>query len=565
MQSHPCFGVARSPGYFSRRAILLAGLATLSVVAIGASTHAGSDNVCKSATTPVVDNASATALDRKIIDEAKSHSEIMANLSYLSDEIGPRLTGSANLKRANEWTAERMESYGLTNVHLEAWTIPAGWERSGVYARLLEPDNGRSLLMASMGWAPGTKGRISADVAVIRAKNSKDLQTYRGKLRDKIVLQGEPRHIDPIPDPDSWMSFFGGPKQKPKANGHSAGTSPHGQISREMIQTYMARMAFRREMTAFLHNEGVAALLIDSEKPQGLLNMSGSWATFGGGDRASSFEAVPTLFVSHDHYAMLYRLATRPAPARTRMELEVTNRFIPGPIAVYNTVGEIRGKEKPEECVILGAHLDSWDLGTGTTDNGTGSAIVLEAARILSRCGVAPKRTIRFILFSGEEEGLFGSREYVKKHKDELPRISLCLVHDTGTGKVTGIYLQNREAIKPIFERELVSLKALGVKDLNLRPMPGSDHQSFDSAGVPGFAMEQDMSEYMWTHHSQSDTLDKAHEENLIQGAQSMAVVAMRVANLPGLLPHGKPAHNPFDFASVHGGAKGKSADKPAN
>jgi carboxypeptidase Q len=561
MQIHPILGTQLRIN-LSKRVVLLAGLATLAVVAIGPLSRAGSDNVCKSATTPVVDHAAA-ALDQKIIDEAKSHSEIMANLGYLSDEIGPRLTGSANLKRANEWTAERMKSYGLTNVHLEPWTIPMGWERGNVFARLLEPDNGRSLLMASMGWAPGTKGRISADVAVIKAKNSKDLQAYHGKLRDKIVLQGEPRHIDPVPSSDSMTSFFGGSRQKPKNDGHSPSNSPHGQISREMIQTYMARMAFRREMSAFLHNEGVAALLIDSEKPQGLLNMSGSWATIGGGDRASSSEPVPTLFVSHDHYAMLYRLATRPGPARTRMELEVSNKLIPGPIAVYNTVGEIRGKEKADECVILGAHLDSWDLGTGTTDNGTGSAIVLEAARVLSKCGVAPKRTIRFVLFSGEEEGLFGSREYVKKHKDEMPRISLCLVHDMGTGKVTGIYLQNREAIKPIFERELTSLKALGVNDLNLRPMPGSDHQSFDSAGVPGFAMEQDMSEYMWTHHSQSDTLDKAHEENLVQGTQAMAVAAMRVANLPGLLPHGKPAHDPFDFAAIHGGGRGQGASKP--
>jgi hypothetical protein len=535
-----------------RQAILLISFAIMVLVTIDAAIRANGDEVSKIRSTPPTDTSPATALDRKIISETKSHSEIMTNLAYLSDVIGPRLTGSANLKRANEWVAERMKSYGLTNVHQEAWTIPAGWERGRVYARFVEPGTGRPLLMASMGWAPGTKGRITADVVAMTAKTSKELQGYKGKLKNKIVLQGQPRHIDPVPNPESMMNFPGAATlRQNKAGGGASGRRPQAQASRDTAQIFRAMMAFQRELGQFLRSEGAYALLLDSQKPQGLLTMSGSWATMGGGDRASSSEPIPTLFVSHDHYAMLYRLATRPAPAQTRMELEVSNQFIPGPIAVYNTVGEIRGREKPDECVILGAHLDSWDLGTGTTDNGTGSAIVLEAARTLGRCGVAPRRTIRFILFSGEEEGLVGSREYVKKHKEELARISFCLVHDMGTGKVTGIYLQGREAIKPTFERELTSLGALGVTDLTLRPMRGSDHQSFDAEGVPGFAMEQDMSEYMWTHHSQSDTLDKVHEENLVQGAQVMSVVAMRVANLPELLPHGKPASS--DFGSVYG------------
>ena len=145
------------------------------------------------------------------------------------------------------------------------------------------------------------------------------------------------------------------------------------------------------------------------------------------------------------------------------------NKFIPGPVAVYNTVGEIRGTEKPDEFVVLGAHLDSWDLGQGTTDNGTGSCVVLEAARMLAKSGIRPKRTIRFVLFTGEEQGLHGSKEYVKRHKDEMAKTSMVLVHDTGTGRVVGIGLQGRAAIKPILEKELVSLKELGVADIDLR------------------------------------------------------------------------------------------------
>ncbi|HMF10784.1 MAG TPA: M20/M25/M40 family metallo-hydrolase, partial [Gemmataceae bacterium] len=212
--------------------------------------------------------------------------------------------------------------------------------------------------------------------------------------------------------------------------------------------------------------------------------------------------------------------------------------------AVYNTVGELPGSEKPDEFVILGAHLDSWDLAQGTTDNGTGSCVVLESARLLAKSGVRPRRTVRFCLFTGEEQGLYGSKAYVKEHQDELPRISMCLVHDTGTGKVTGIGLQGRQVLQPIFQAELAGLKDLGVTEINLRGMGGSDHASFEQVGVPGFAVHQDMNEYFLTHHSQSDTLDKAREADLVQGAQVMAVAARRVADLPSLLPREKPEKN---------------------
>ena len=300
-------------------------------------------------------------------------------------------------------------------------------------------------------------------------------------------------------------------------------------------------MALRREMMELMRTEGVAAVLQDAGKPHGLLTTTGGWR---GNDRASGGDPVPALFVAHEHYALLHRLASRPAPARTRLAIEVTNKFVPGPIAVYNTVGENRGSDKPEEFVIVGAHLDSWDLGQGTTDNGTGSSVVLEVARVLARCGVKPKRTIRFVLFTGEEQGLHGSREYVKKHEAEMPRTSMALVHDTGTGKVVGVGLQGREILKPLFEAQTESLKDLGFKEVSLRGMGGSDHASFERVGVPGFALRQDMSEYRFTHHSQSDTLDKAREPDLVQGAQVMAVLAMRVANLPERLPRDKPATN---------------------
>ncbi|MCI0464087.1 MAG: M20/M25/M40 family metallo-hydrolase [Gemmataceae bacterium] len=460
----------------------------------------------------------AAALDRKILEVAKKNSEALANLTHLSDEIGPRLTGSANLKRANEWTAAKMKAYGLTSVRLEPWSMPEGWERGPASARVLDPDNGRTLALASAGWAPGTKGKVQADVIALKARDIKELAAFKGKLKGAIVLDGPPREMRPLEEalkPRGPLGF--GPPKK-------------GEWSFEQM------MAERRARAEMLSKEGVVAVLHDAGKHLGLLFTVGGWR---GEDRPSASNHTPTLFVAHDHYAMLYRLATRPAPARTRIEIEVTNRFIPGPVAVYNTVGEIRGSEKPDEFVVVGAHLDSWDLGQGTTDNGTGTTVVLEAARILARCGTPPRRTIRFVLFTGEEQGLHGSRAYVEKHKDTLGRTSCCIVHDTGQGKVIGV--GGRPPVKAILEKELAGLKELGVTEFGGRDIGGSDHASFEAKGVPGFMLRQEMGEYLpFSLHTQADTLARANEANLIQGAQVMAVTAMRIANLDNLLPRGR-------------------------
>jgi hypothetical protein len=468
----------------------------------------------------------AVALDRKLLADAKAGSEIMANLTYLSDHIGARLTGSPALKRANDWTAAKMKEYGLVNVRLEAWEMPEGWRRGHAHGRIIDPDNGRTLSLASYGWMPGTKGKIQADVVVLTATKEADLAAYQGKLKGKIVLQGPPVKLRPLAEvdqpggmPTSATEFTGKDKQPP---------------------SYEEILAFRRTLREFVNREGAAAVFVDAAKHFGLLMTTGGWGKWSGTDRPSADNRVPTLSVAHEHYALLYRLATRPAPARTRVELDVANEFIPGPIAVYNTVGEIRGSEKPDEFVVIGAHLDSWDLGQGTLDNGTGTTVVLETARILARCGTAPKRTIRFVLFTGEEQGLHGALAYVAQHKDEMPRTSACIVHDTGTGKVTGLGWFGRPALKPILERELATLKEIGLVEPHTRGGGGSDHAAFEQAGVPGGYCKQEIAGYRFGHHSQADTLGMAREADLVQGAQVLAVTAMRLANLDTLLPREK-------------------------
>jgi hypothetical protein len=470
---------------------------------------------------PPSDDKAKLALDQRILDDAKKSSQIIRNLTYLSDVIGPRLTGSANLKRATEWGAAKMKEYGLSNVKLEAWTIPEGWQRGHAHAKLIEPDNGRTMAIASMGWSPGTKGKIEADVVILKADSIKDLDAYKGKLNGAVVLAGAPVKLSSLEEATkptgTPTSAFSGGAESPK--------KPYEEIR-----------AFQQARADFLVKEGAAAILIDAKKHFGLLFTTGSWQ---GKDRPSATSRIPTASVAHNHYEMLWRLASREG-AKTRIELDIANTFIPGPIAVHNVVGEIKGSEKPDAFVVIGAHLDSWDLGQGTTDNGTGSCIVLETARLLARCETPPRRTIRFVLFTGEEQGLHGSQAYVQQHKDELARTSACIVHDTGTGKVIGLGSGANPGAKAVLESELSSLKALGLTDFTTKAGAGSDHMSFAKAGVPGFALKQEVATYRFTHHSQADTLDRAQEADLIQGAQVMAVSAMRIANLDELLSRAK-------------------------
>lgn len=500
--------------------------------------------------------ASATELDKKIMDMISGQSQIMTNLQYLSDVIGPRLTGSRNLERANKWAMERMESYGLENVRLEPWEIPIGWERGFATMTMVEPNSGRPIAVAASGWTPGTKGKVTGPVVAMQVRSKDDLAKYKGKLKNAVVLRTPPTAIGPVTDlryipgftPDTPTPPAEAKKDAPKkeaakpdeAKKEAAkkGEQPQGKRGGQFGGF---GGGFQADINDLLIAEGAAAVLSQSSKPHGLIAVSGGWR---GNDRGAPQEGLARLVCSVESYGLLWRLAND-STQKPMVEIEVQNKFVPGPIVCFNTVGEIKGSEKPDEFVVIGAHLDSWDLGTGTTDNGTGSSVILECARVLgslAKQGIRPKRTIRFVLYTGEEQGLHGSREYVKRHKDEMPRTSVALVHDTGTGKVEGFALMGREAVKAVLAPELTSLEAVGFKGLTRRFSGGSDHQSFEASGVPGFACVQDSDEYKLTHHTQSDTFDKAKAPNLIQGAQVMAVTALRVANLPDLLPRDRAA-----------------------
>ncbi len=469
-------------------------------------------------------SAAAAAMDAKIFAEIRGHSELMENLEFLSDHIGARLTGTAEMKQANQWTADRFRKYGLTNVHLEPWMIAHSWTRGIARARVVAPVT-RAITIAAAGWSPSTPGVVRGPVMLVEAKKKEELEKYRGKLKGAVVIYQEPEILSP-PKSDRRSPVLE-PMQTPAAAPGQPPTPSEYDLAREMA----------RVRTEFLKAEGVTAVLRDSNKPHGLLNMTGI-----GGERFD-VGAIPTAFVSGEDYRLVYRLLKH---GTVEVEMEMTNAFSSKPVEVYNTVAEIRGSEKPEEVVILGAHLDSWDLASGSTDNGTGSMAVLEAARALAKLGVQPKRTIRFVLFTGEEEGLVGSKKYVEAHREELEKISAVLVHDMGTGRVLTLGLHDNYQDREIAGRVLAPLGELKLLEPSMRRSEGTDHLSFNQAGVPGFYCIQDEAEYTRTHHSQSDTFDKVWKDDVNQGAQVLAAWAYNVAELAELLPRKpKPAATP--------------------
>jgi len=486
---------------------------------------------------PAPDDTNAfAAADGQILSEIRDHSQAMENLEYLSDEIGPRLTGSPQLKQANDWTAAKFREYGLANVKLEPWTIAHSWTRGTAHAAIVSPA-AHPLTIASAGWSPGTNGIVRGPVVYFDAKTKEEFGKFRGKLKGAIVIYQEPESLSP-PKPQNPNALLIRPMQAPPpVKGQPAEPSP-----------FAAFQEMARARNDFFKQEGVAVVLRDSGKPHGLLNMTGI-----GGEKFD-IGAIPTAFITGEGYRMLFRMQKH---GKVEVEIEMTNSFGDKPMDVYNTVAEIRGSEKPDEVVILGAHLDSWDLGTGSTDNGTGSMAVLEAARTLSKLNLKPKRTIRFVLFTGEEEGLVGSVKYVESHTNELEKISAVLVHDTGTGRVLTLGLHDNYQDREIVDQVLAPLKELKLLEPTMRRSFGTDHASFDDAGVPGFLVIQDGAEYSLTHHSQSDTFDKVWSDGLNQGAQVLAAWAYNTAQLPEMLPR-----RPLPYRPSTEGAKAE-APKP--
>lgn len=460
--------------------------------------------------------AEVKAVTKAILEEIDKNSELMSNLEYLCDMIGPRLTGSTNLKRANDWTRGKFEQYGLKNAKLEPWTIHRAWTRGPSSGRIVLPVEQR-LLVESAGWSPSTKGPLRGPVVHLQGESVNDLSAHKGKLKGAWIL------LAPV-------SVQADPR-KPKAD--MMAEMPR--LRREAQN----RGKFLEDARPFLEAEGIAGILRDSNKEHGLVDMTGATGNF-------TVAPYATAFLTTESYGLIWRLLKR---GPVEIEIDLKNTFSEGPVEVYNTVAEIPGSESPEEVVIIGGHIDSWDLGTGATDNGTGIMAVLEAARALQALKVKPKRTIRFVLFSGEEQGLHGSRAYAKAHEKELNKLSAVLVHDMGTGRVTSIGLQGRYDLRERMDQVVAPFKnEVRLEELSLREMGGTDHLAFIPFGVPAFAVVQDGAEYRKTHHTESDTVDKVYADEINQGAKVLAAWAYNVAMLPELLPRDPKPFKPSMF-----------------
>lgn len=470
------------------------------------------------------ENSPFAAADSRIINEIHDRSEAMANLEYLSDSIGARMTGSAQLKQANDWTKAKFAQYGLTNVHLEAWTIARAWTRGTAQARIVTPAE-HPLTIAAAAWSPNTPGAVQGPVVYFDAKMKVDFGKFHGKLKGAVVIYQEPESLSPPKPVDPNRAVTRPMQQPPPRMGEPPISDP-----------YDAFMEAAKQRTQFFKEEGVAVVLRDSDKPHALLNMTDvSLDRYARG-------VIPTAFITGEGYRMILRLLKH---GPVQVEIEMTNTMGDKPVEVYNTVADLRGSEKPDEMVILGAHLDSWDLGTGSTDNGTGSMAVLEAARALAKLNLKPKRTVRFVLFTGEEQGLYGSQEYVKAHQQELEKVSAALVHDTGTGRVLTLGLHDNYQDRELVDQVLSPLRELKLLEPSMARSYGTDHLSFDEVGVPGFFCIQDPAEYRLTHHSQSDTFDKVWKDDLNQGAEVLAAWAYNTAQLPVMLPRRPLPYNP--------------------
>jgi carboxypeptidase Q len=432
----------------------------------------------------------------RIVSTADQDCQVMDHLDWLCNRIGPRLTGSDNLTNACEWVRDRFASYGIDNARLEPWgEFQVGFNRGPWFGRVVQPEP-KPLEFVTMAWSAGTKGALRGK-AVLAPKDKKELD----EAKAKGTIAG------------AWVLL-------PRPGGSGP------QIDR----------AFRRSLSKEL----------EAAKAAGIVSSSSSDLLVTSGEHRISWDKLPSLpnvtLLRKQFDEITGWLATGKT---VTLEFDIRNHFKKGPVKLYNVIADIPGSELPDEYVIVGGHLDSWDGATGATDNGTGVATALEAARILMKAGVKPKRTIRFMLWSGEEQGLLGSAAYVKAHKDLMPKISAVLVHDGGTNYLSGIGAT--EAILSDFEQVFGSIKEIDSRyPFQVRKVPGltgggSDHASFLEANVPGFFWRQSGSaRYQRTHHTQYDTFDAANPDYQRHSSLVVALGAYGIANLDHLLSREK-------------------------
>ncbi len=515
---------------------------------------------------------------QRIRDEGINHSHVMEFASALMDGIGPRLTGSPNARKANEWTRDTLTKLGMENAHLEDWgEFGLGWQQLNTWARMVEPDTA-VLIVQATPWSPSTPGPVTGDVVFVSIQSEKDFDQYKGKLAGKIVLFGAMREVPPVD-----KALFNRTTDQELADiaefqisGNAGGMTPEMQTR---MRERMERMRLIDRIAQFFADEKVAAVIEPSRDGR---NGGGSGGTLFDDNGATLGRTpyvadkrvkIPVAVAAIESYGRLYRLTQAHAPVS--VEIDVETKFTGDHEHAFNTVAEIPGTDPrlKEQVVMVGGHLDSWIAGTGATDNGAGTIVAMEAMRILKALGVKPRRTIRIALWTGEEQGIFGSKGYVTEHfgsakastapdqlqlpefmrraagplevKPEHKLVSAYFNVDNGTGKIRGVYTQGNAAIGPIFAQWIAPLKDLGVSTITNRNTGGTDHLSFDAVGIPGFQFIQDMLDYeSRTHHSNEDVVERLQPSDLKQIATVEAIFLYNAAQRDQMLPR-KPLPQP--------------------
>jgi len=469
---------------------------------------------------------------------SQQNSQVMDTLSYLTDVSGPRLTGSPNARAAADWAMKKMTEWGLVNVKLEPWgPFGRGWANERFSANVVSPTT-YPLIGYPMAWTPGTNGMVTAEAVIAVISSEADFEKFKGKLNGKFVLPMAPREITPHYEGDAKK--YTDAQLADLAKQQISNNQPGPQPVNPQFAAGAAERQFAPKRTQFFKDESVAALLECGRGDDGTV-----FVQSGGSRNAADPPSLPRVMLSGESYGRIYR--TLQKGVSVSIELNVQNKFVDGDGNSFNIVGEIPGTDKASELVMVGAHFDSWHGGTGATDNAAGSAVMLEVMRILKASGLKLRRTVRIGLWTGEEQGLLGSRAYVKDHfadretmalKPEHAKLSGYFNIDNGVGAVRGVYLQGNEAIAPVFARWIEPLKNLGVTTLTPRNTGGTDHLSYDAVGLPGFQFIQEEMDYdSRTHHSNMDVYERAQPQDMKQIATVVAFFVYQAANRDQMLP----------------------------
>ncbi len=493
----------------------------------------------------------------RIRDMALNHSQIMATVGYLTDVIGPRLTGSPNLKKAEEYARDRLREWGLANAHLESWgPFGRGWSLEGFTANMLSPSFS-PLIAYPKAWSPGTNGTIRGDVVFLDVKTAADLDKYKGKLKGKIVLFSPARHVDPLFDPPAQRrtdeELLRLANAAPSGEPHPFQFTPEQRAAEEL--SYLKWQ--------LLQSEGAAVVVQPSYRDAGTLYVTAATIPYppdvAFDQRAKPWDlshpvVTPQVVVAAEQYNRIVRLVVRGIPVA--LEVSITARFYDDDPMSYNVIADLPGTDLKDEVVMVGGCIDSWHAGTGATDNAAGAATALEVMRILQSLALKPRRTIRIGLWSAEEQGTLGSRAYVAAHfgrkmnsaegqparfefKPEHEKFDAYFNFDYGTGRIRGIFLQGNEAARPIFHALLEPFKDLGASTLSISGVGASDHISFDEMGLPAFQWIRDYMEGNNTRapHTNMDTYDHVLEDDLKQSAAVAAFVVYQLAMRDEKLP----------------------------